>query len=629
MRKKDKARIAFLRAFGREPGVILIYPESEFTGTSKLIPTDHSEYIRFVGSMHISAIGLAALVAQSATAYKLPRFSYSSLQEPDVASAVLEALEAVGGIAIGDVPSSMQMRSGLEYIVDEIEPEGSPRVTWGGVVRSGLRSDRTLVNGDGNEVDAALLEGVRSGIENVGRLLGRALDQALGNVGDNWSDLVERGEGIEHAHSYETTPKTAVETSEAEEFDDVIGLHTDAGVLIVMTQGHVKGRDDDSHSLLVQLRSGEMVTAEFDSRDDIVVLVGEGGGANFMFDGRESKRLRPIPHKLVLKDDKKSQSQGRRGWYGRMYFPPKTVADYSSGGDVFRDSSLVNGGAVNSDILPGCRTLLDQGITMFGGVPGSSCTAEDGSDGIYCWKACVSVSSLDCGQDEAVCFDPVNNVEVDGTQMCPENPMSICEVQCADGGGDDDGGGGGGGGGDDGFCSGPGSTMFMDGFHWVLGGDALCLNFYFTAFTMSSAFSFCVGIVGVICMGISVEAIGAFRRKVHKGEAKKGRGTSRRFYLASLQFAQSLAGYVLMLSTMTYSIEMVLAASLGLAIGFAIFNLKGGKGTKGARPSAAGKAEGDVPIGGEPCCQDFDYDALSSDSDDDEEKRKDNSMKQK
>jgi len=46
MRKKDKARIAFLRAFGREPGVILIYPESEFTGTSKLIPTDHSEYIR-------------------------------------------------------------------------------------------------------------------------------------------------------------------------------------------------------------------------------------------------------------------------------------------------------------------------------------------------------------------------------------------------------------------------------------------------------------------------------------------------------------------------------------------------------------------------------------------------------
>ena len=120
--------------------------------------------------------------------------------------------------------------------------------------------------------------------------------------------------------------------------------------------------------------------------------------------------------------------------------------------------------------------------------------------------------------------------------------------------------------------------MFMDGFHAVLfgGGDTLCLNFYLKSFHLSSALKFIVGLFAVFGLGVSVEAMGSYRRKLDKGARKKGvrDRKNRRVLFAVLHFVQAVMGYVLMLATMTYSVEMLVAACLGLSVGFAIFSDK-------------------------------------------------------
>ena len=41
----------------------------------------------------------------------------------------------------------------------------------------------------------------------------------------------------------------------------------------------------------------------------------------------------------------------------------------------------------------------------------------------------MPTDNLPCGTD-AQCFDPVTDQVVDGSQMCPENDMTVCELQC-------------------------------------------------------------------------------------------------------------------------------------------------------------------------------------------------------
>ena len=164
----------------------------------------------------------------------------------------------------------------------------------GGVVDGGLRSH--LVDEKNDEVNNVHVDPLRLAVDNVGRLLGRALDSAF--PGHHFSDATDRGEGLEHFHSYANTAKEQPQEQQTEELTSremsttVMDLHTDAGVLIVMTQGFVPGQDADSHELYLKLKNNDqLVKAVTASPDDLIVLVGEGGGADFMYVLDERERL--------------------------------------------------------------------------------------------------------------------------------------------------------------------------------------------------------------------------------------------------------------------------------------------------------------------------------------------------
>ena len=104
-----------------------------------------------------------------------------------------------------------------------------------------------------------------------------------------------------------------------------------------------------------------------------------------MYSSDDATRLRPVPHKLV----NNGNGDSCRGWYVRMFFPPKSVVDYD-------EITKSNNGF-------GCTTMVAAGLANFERMLDvESCEDDDGNAGIMCWKQCVSTASTTCDDGESV-----------------------------------------------------------------------------------------------------------------------------------------------------------------------------------------------------------------------------------
>ncbi|KAL3939012.1 MAG: hypothetical protein SGARI_001525 [Bacillariaceae sp.] len=129
---------------------------------------------------------------------------------------------------------------------------------------------------------------------------------------------------------------------------------------------------------------------------------------------------------------------------------------------------------------------------------------------------------------------------------------------------------------------------YMDGFQWTLKEKSSCLNFYFPSWTLDTKQKFLGAMLCVVIMGILTEGLGRLRHDTNKKARKLGlhaqtapsssarrqqrRRLSRLWYLQTLlQGANALMAYILMLATMTFSLEILGCVILGLMIGYFVF----------------------------------------------------------
>jgi hypothetical protein len=147
------------------------------------------------------------------------------------------------------------------------------------------------------------------------------------------------------------------------------------------------------------------------------------------------------------------------------------------------------------------------------------------------------------------------------------------------------------------FCSGGGTDMFMDGYQFVLTGNAQCLNFLLPSFTLDSGVKFSLALALSFVMGFGVEALASYRRNVFRRARETGKNS--KGLLTLLHGAQALIGYILMCLAMSYSIEVLISVVFGLMAGHWSFN--------------AGDAFSEKS---DPCCaDDFDYESIANDDD--------------
>jgi hypothetical protein len=121
------------------------------------------------------------------------------------------------------------------------------------------------------------------------------------------------------------------------------------------------------------------------------------------------------------------------------------------------------------------------------------------------------------------------------------------------------------------FCTSPheGMIMYMDGFRLSLAASSNnpCLNLYFPEWTLNTRSKFWCAMMGIIALGVVTEGIS----KVRSMLSKRLKGNIKRWSITFLHGLQALVGYILMLCTMTFSVELLACVIMGLALGFAIF----------------------------------------------------------
>merc|ERR1719481_1332373 len=124
------------------------------------------------------------------------------------------------------------------------------------------------------------------------------------------------------------------------------------------------------------------------------------------------------------------------------------------------------------------------------------------------------------------------------------------------------------------FCQpGSGTDMYMQGF--VTSGKAkeACVILLFNSWVLNSREKFAIGCVGVIFLGIAIEAMLCLRRLLQSGKVlRRLRGLSRRGAIILLFALNIASGYLAMLVAMTYSVELFICMVVGLVAGHALFN---------------------------------------------------------
>jgi len=109
--------------------------------------------------------------------------------------------------------------------------------------------------------------------------------------------------------------------------------------------------------------------------------------------------------------------------------------------------------------------------------------------------------------------------------------------------------------------------------------------------------------ISVICLGILLEAIPVWRLRYLTRIERDGvdrENKKARPVLAAFHGAQAFLGYILMLTAMTYSIELILSAVTGLSLGFYMFYKQ--KGILATNQSASSS----------PCCEFLEEDETDS-----------------
>lgn len=105
------------------------------------------------------------------------------------------------------------------------------------------------------------------------------------------------------------------------------------------------------------------------------------------------------------------------------------------------------------------------------------------------------------------------------------------------------------------------------GFRFSLAGGAPCLNLYFPSWTLDTREKFWIAMLGIFLLSIATEGLSKTRSLL----SKRLKGGIKRWTITLLHGLQALVGYILMLATMTFSVELLFCVILGLGTGFAIF----------------------------------------------------------
>ena len=129
------------------------------------------------------------------------------------------------------------------------------------------------------------------------------------------------------------------------------------------------------------------------------------------------------------------------------------------------------------------------------------------------------------------------------------------------------------------FCQGMYMTMFMDGFHWSMflrrPPAPQCLNYFVQSWRLDNASQFQGAMLFTFLLAILVEGLSSARsvlvRRSNIPNNTRAAYQHQHALLTAIYALQTLLGYILMLVTMSFSVELFLSVVVGLMVGNLLF----------------------------------------------------------
>eukprot|EP00939_MAST-03C_sp_MAST-3C-sp1_P001151 g1151.t1 len=391
-------------------------------------------------------------------------------------------------------------------------------------------------------------------------------------------------------------------------------MHTDNGLFILMTAGHfytsAPASEQTNRQQWVPHEAPELHHGLYVKRADGTIaraILQEQGRGRLIFMAGEAMRqwthpsvgnaVRTVPHAVVLpkKSDVVEEGGVARLWYGRMFLPPgNAIVGASEGAITFAEYRAENVKAIAAlnarqqrrraaEMSTGVETTNIHsfvGTVSFRGLTSGTCTANE----LWCWNQCMDSSGLSCNMHETIeCSSTTSSVDCSATHdascaptcvsMSVDNETSNSTSVF--------------------FCTGSGTSMYMDGFNSFFSEDAntkLCVNLWFVNWTLDTEVKFAFASIGACLFGIIVEWL----RSVQRALLLKKNGAHWMSILA-IRAIQLTCGYFAMLIAMTYQTELFIMLIVGLTCGWGVFNMPSPGSDKDERVSAAEDTM--------PCCE--------------------------
>lgn len=496
---------------------------------------------------------MAYSLHESYSSYKLPNIDFSDIISIDksISIDIVTKLVTIGIIEVKNIPNFKLIKKlALENVAECLTNEEERTIMKDGSYRKSMMAvSKNNVHTKFNSKCGDNAEKLRNTVDIITNSFIRGLD--IYNDDEinqivmkpnymTFNDIIFNGEHLEHIHAYYGIANGTI--------GKTIDVHIDSGLMIAMTSGYYNNNEPEGSGLFIELPlTGMLVHAEI-ADDSVVIMMGEG--IRWLTHALGTA-IRSVPHALVAN----LRSSDTRGWYGKMYLPPPDALIYDQMTyQEFKEKQIAQVRSNKMTLPVACHN--DRLLASTVCPPGS----------VHCWMHCMSSANLTCG-DAALCWDTYSDKQMNGDKMC--SPSTACHLQCpivknvsttSNW---------------DGYCYGSGTTMIMEGMKSVIfnkGSDIACTNILFEHLTLNNSYKFGAACVLILIVCIFSQYLTSYRLKL---SAESNDGSRYKYWRKIfLYFIHMNLGYLIMLIGMTYVIELFLMVTMGLTVGFAIFNMK-------------------------------------------------------
>jgi hypothetical protein len=528
--------------------------------------------------------------------FELPEISFPKLVARDSETLVSleKQLTTIGGVQITNIPRFSQARKdALEIAAGCIQENESKKIERSGGHRSTL-STRT-VNGLLEPLQGPCGESsskFRSLIDTTSNQVFTGLDSLLressssGNdliIEPNYksfTDLMHKGTHLEYLHTF-IPPQ---EEREASSSLITMDFHTDSGLMIALTAEFLENNEKSDRSGLF-LTLPQQINDNNNNKDrtvkvslsdsSLILLMGEGAQRWLKPAAGRGNSFRAVPHSLIIdsatSEGEQQHKNNRITWYGKSFLPP---ADAIITGNLpfssfhFQERETLP----NSDFLPLAGELGEF-------LPNPQCDITKNE--LLCGQQCLSFlstssSSSSCELNDIQCINQETGETMTGNEPCPN-----CQLECLPPSSDEktrslqSSSSSTNNNNNNNYCSGDGASMSMTGFFSLVSdpkGSTPCLNLWFDNWTLNNSTKFAFACLGVLSMGMLVQYLMILRPRLPLWIQNK---FTRRIAGGCLFGLTMMLNYVLMLTAMTYSVELFCMVVIGLTGGFALFQSEG------------------------------------------------------